>query len=385
VSAAEQSPSPQPPRPAVRLFLCGDVMTGRGVDQVLKHPCDPRLHEAYAHSALDYVRLTETANGPIPRSVGPAYVWGVALDELTRMQPDVRIVNLETSITRCDDYLPKGINYRMSPENADCLTAAGIDCCLLANNHVLDWGYRGLHDTLATLWRLNISTAGAGRNAEDAERPAVLPISGKGRLLIFSFAAVTSGTPRSWAATQHRPGVNLLGSLSESGAAIVREQIERFRQPHDLIVVSVHWGPNWGYDIPDEQRRFAHALIEEAGVSLIHGHSSHHAKAIEIHRNRLVLHGCCDFLNDYEGIQGYENYRDDLALMYFPDVDPTTGDLARLEIVPLQIRRFRLSRPSAKDVDWMRQTLNRESRPFGAAFVPTHEGSLALSPSMTGR
>ncbi len=95
-------------------FLCGDVMTGRGIDQVLPQPCDPLLHEDYASSAIYYVRLAEQANGSIPRHVAPSYVWGAALVEFNRTRPDVRIINLETSITRSDDYAPKGINYRMS-------------------------------------------------------------------------------------------------------------------------------------------------------------------------------------------------------------------------------------------------------------------------------
>ena len=97
MSVAAQSTDPRPQ--SVRLFLCGDVMTGRGIDQVLAHPCDPKLHEDYVASANDYVGLAEQANGPIPRHAEPSYVWGAALDELKRMQPDARIINLETAIT----------------------------------------------------------------------------------------------------------------------------------------------------------------------------------------------------------------------------------------------------------------------------------------------
>jgi len=346
---------------------------------VLVHPCSPTLHEGYVQSALDYVRLAEEANGPIPRHVGPAHVWGAALDELNRMRPDARIINLETSITHSEDFVPKGINYRMSPENADCLAAADIDCCVLANNHVLDWGRAGLLDTLATLERLKIKIAGAGQSAGQASAPAVVDIAYKGRVLVFSFALVTSGTPASWAATQDAPGVNILPNLSETSVARISEQIARVRQPHDVIIVSVHWGPNWGYDIPNGQRRFAHALIDEAKVSIIHGHSSHHAKAIEVYRNRLILYGCGDFLNDYEGIRGYEEYRDDLALMYFADVDPESRDLAALEVVPLQIRQFRLVRPSSQDIDWVQHMLDRESRRFGVGVVPSSDGRLVLT------
>jgi poly-gamma-glutamate capsule biosynthesis protein CapA/YwtB (metallophosphatase superfamily) len=378
-AAAELSSNEPPAQQIMRLFLCGDVMLGRGIDQVLPRPCSPILHESYVHSALDYVRLAEDANGAIPRPVTPSYVWGAALDDLNRSQPDVRIINLETAITRSEDFAPKGINYRMSPENADCLTAAAIDCCVLANNHVLDWGRKGLFDTLTTLERLQIKSAGAGRNLDEASAPAALQIAGKRRVLIFSFAAVTSGTPRSWAATRDAPGVNLLTDLSEATAIRISDQITRHKQPHDVIVISIHWGPNWGYDIPEQQRRFAHALIERADVSVIHGHSSHHAKGIEVYRNRLILYGCGDFLNDYEGIQGYEDYRGDLALMYFADIEPASRDLAAAEIVALQIHKFSLVRPSGPDIDWVRQTLDRESREFATSVAVISPGRLALS------
>ena len=378
MGASDETRSAQATTPTVRIFLCGDVMAGRGIDQMLPHPCDPQLHEDYATSALHYVRLAERSAGPIPRNVAPSYVWGAALDEFNRTRPDVRIINLETSITRSEDYAPKGINYRMSSENAQCLAAAGIDCCVLANNHVLDWGRAGLLDTLATLARLKIKTAGAGRNLAQASAPAMLNVPGKGRVLVFALAVVTSGTPPSWAATQEAPGVNLLTELSAASVARIADQVARLRQPGDVVIVSIHWGPNWGYEIPDEQRRFAHAVIDQAGVSIVHGHSSHHPKAIEVYRNRLILYGCGDFLNDYEGIRGYEEFRDDLGLMYFADINSSSMDLEALEIIPLQIRQFRLIRPTIQDVDWVRQMLDLESQRFGTR-VATSDARLALS------
>ena len=166
--------------------------------------------------------------------------------------------------------------------------------------------------------------------------------------------------------------------LSAASVARIADQVARLRQPGDVVIVSIHWGPNWGYEIPDEQRRFAHAVIDQAGVSIVHGHSSHHPKAIEVYRNRLILYGCGDFLNDYEGIRGYEEFRDDLGLMYFADISSSSMDLEALEIIPLQIRQFRLIRPTIQDVDWVRQMLDRESQRFGTR-VATSDARLALS------
>lgn len=372
--------SPNASRPAhTRISLCGDVMIGRGIDQVLPHPCDPHLYESHVTSALRYVELAELANGPILKPVHYSYLWGDALEEWQRARPDARIINLETAITRSEDPLPKGINFRMSPDNVSCLLAAEIDCCVVANNHVLDWGEDGLIDTLAVLHRQGIRTAGAGGSAIEAAAPAIIEVAEKKRVIIIALACPSSGVPASWAATEDKPGVNFLAELSEAAAEGVRQRIGEIRRPQDIVIASIHWGPNWGYGVPHEQRRFAHALIDQAGVSIVHGHSSHHAKAIEVYRGRLILYGCGDFLNDYEGIAGYEEFRDDLAVLNLADMDAGSGDLVGLELVPFQIRRFRLNRASSADTEWLRRTIDRESAKFGTRIERGRGTALRLS------
>jgi poly-gamma-glutamate synthesis protein (capsule biosynthesis protein) len=360
------------------LFLCGDVMTGRGVDQVLPHPGDPALYESYVRDARTYVHLAEKAHGPIPRPVDFAYIWGDAPTELRRAGMDVRIINLETSITASEVYWPdKAVLYRMHPRNVGCLAAAHIDCCCLANNHVLDWRYRGLEETLETLDRAGTSHAGAGRCAAEAASPAVLDVAGKGRVLVFSLGSTTSGIPREWAAADDRPGVNLLEDLSEQTARRVAGQIRRYTQPGDITIASIHWGPNWGYEIPQQQIHFAHRLVEE-GVDIVHGHSSHHVKTIEVYRERLILYGCGDFLTDYEGISGHERLRGDLALMYLLEVDPRQGRLVEARLVPLQSVQFRLNHASAADAEWLCDLLNRLGAPVGTHVQLEGDDSMTL-------
>jgi len=362
----------------VTLFLCGDVMTGRGIDQVLPHPSDPRIYESYAKTALDYVRLAESKNGSITKPVEYAYIWGAALGELERRAPDVRVINLETSVTKHDEPAPKGINYRMSPENVPCITVAGIDCCVLANNHVLDWGRAGCLETLDTLHAARIKASGAGRDATQAASPAIIPTA-QGRVLVFGFGSVTSGIPRAWAATAAKPGINVLRDLSDHAARHIAQQVRAARRDNDIVVASIHWGGNWGYQIPSEQRAFAHKLIDDASVDIVHGHSSHHAKGIEIYREKLILYGCGDFINDYEGISGHRSYRGDLALMYFPTIDPATRRLVRLELTPLQMKRFQLQRATRKDAAWLRNTLAREGRALGTTVTLTEDNNLRVS------
>ncbi len=169
----------------------------------------------------------------------------------------------------------------------------------------------------------------------------------------------------------------MLDDLSEATAARVANQMRSLQQPGDLLVASIHWGGNWGYEILPQQVRFAHRLVEE-GVAVVHGHSSHHVKAIEVFKGRLILYGCGDFLNDYEGITGYEMFRGDLALMYLVELHSRTGELISARLVPMQMRRFRLEHTSATDAHWLCELLNELGAPFGSQTRLSEDNSLIL-------
>jgi len=353
----------------VTLFLGGDLMTGRGVDQIFARSCPPRLYEPFVRSALEYVALAERAHGPIPKPVDHAYVWGDALDVFAQVKPDVRIVNLETSVTTSEDAESKGINYRMHPANVPVLTAASIDCCALANNHMLDWGEAGLLETLDVVKSAGVAVAGAGRDSAETNAPATIDLETGGRVLVFALGAFDSGIPARWGATPSRAGVQILADYSDATADDVSDVVAREKRAGDIAVVSIHWGSNWGYEIPREHQRFARRLIDRGSVDVVYGHSSHHPKAIEVYQGRLILYGCGDLLDDYEGITDHDEFRDDLVLMYFPTIDAATGRLIRLTMTPLQIHRFRLRHVVAEDRVLLRDVLDRECQRFGHRIV----------------
>jgi poly-gamma-glutamate synthesis protein (capsule biosynthesis protein) len=226
--------------------------------------------------------------------------------------------------------------------------------------------------------------AGAGKDMAEAAAPAVLEVLGRGRVLVFAMGSTSSGIPREWGAAGGRPGVSLLEDLSEETAGRVGSRICEAKQPGDVAVASIHWGGNWGYQVPDEEIRFAHRLIEE-GVDIVHGHSSHHPKAIEVYRDRLILYGSGDFLDDYEGISGHEAYRHDLRLMCLVRVDAagagvpgSCGRVEDVQLVPLEVRRFRLQRASAADVGWLCDLLNTLGAPFGTQVRLQRDNAMIL-------
>jgi len=356
------------------LCLTGDVMTGRGMDQILPAPGDPRLWEQHAASARDYVALAEAASGPVPQPADWSWPWGDALEVLDELAPDLRIVNLETSITSSDDAQPaKAVLYRMHPGNVSCLTVASLDACTLANNHVMDFGVGGLEETLEVLARAGLGPVGAGRDEQQAWRPVVLTAGGQ-RVVIWSVGSASSGVPHSWAAGPERAGVAFLDEHSDADAFC--ERVRRVKQPGDIAVVSVHWGSNWGYRVPSAQVHFAHRLID-SGVDVVHGHSSHHPRPIEVYRDRLVLYGCGDLINDYEGIGGHERFRSDLRLLYLARLDPA-GALDELQMVPLQSRQMRLRNATEQDVSWLHRVLRKASSRFGSRIDLAPNASLLI-------
>jgi len=344
----------------IKVFLAGDVMTGRGIDQILPYPSPSKIYESYVGDARGYLELAERTNGKINYPVSFDYIWGDALGELEKARPDVRIINLETTVTTSEDYLAKGINYRMNPKNIPVLKALGADVCVLANNHILDWGQEGLIETIEVLGKNGIKTAGAGRNYKEAREPAVFDLK-EGRVIVFSFGHYSSGTGVELEAKENKPGANILTDLSEKAVREIEKDIARVRKEGDIVIFSVHWGPNWGYRTDEEFDEFAHGLIDTGAVEIVFGHSSHHFKGLEIYKDKLIIYGAGDFINDYEGIRGYENFRGDLCVMYLPEIDSVTKKTVSLTIVPMQIKRFRLNYPRKEDVEWCYRVLQRDS------------------------
>jgi poly-gamma-glutamate synthesis protein (capsule biosynthesis protein) len=265
----------------------------------------------------------------------------------------------------------------MNPANLSCLAVARPDACVLANNHMLDFGRTGLRETLDALSKAGLRFAGAGGDVSEARQPAIVDIGDNRRVLVFSVAAASSGVPETWAATDNRSGIDFVPRLSDAIADAIVERVRQAKRPGDLAVLSIHWGSNWGYDVDQDQIRFAHRLID-GGVDVLHGHSSHHTRPLEVYRGRLILYGCGDLIDDYEGIAGYEAYRDDLRVLYFASLEPGTGKVLGLRMAAMHARKMRLWRAAPADSEWLRRTFNEISQSFGTHIDAAPDGMLVL-------
>jgi len=214
-----------------------------------------------------------------------------------------------------------------------------------------------------------IKTSGAGNNLEEATTPAVVEVTKeqkKTRVLIFSYGTPSAGVPFLWAAGPTTPGVAFL-HLQLDEIDLVRDQIAKYKKPGDIVVLSMHWGANVGFELENFEREFAHLLIDVAHVDVVLGHSSHHVIGLEVWHNKLILYGAGDFISDYEGIVNplYEGYRLDLGLMYFPEISTQTGELKRLVMVPTCLKNLRVSPVSQADASFLFDVLNKEGEIFG--------------------
>jgi poly-gamma-glutamate capsule biosynthesis protein CapA/YwtB (metallophosphatase superfamily) len=234
-------------------------------------------------------------------------------------------------------------------------------------------------ETLQTLKKADIKTAGAGENKQLAEHPAVFDLSGKkGRLLFFAYGGLDSGIPFTWRASDGKPGLNLLINYSSNSVRQIKEKISQFKKEGDIVILSIHCGGNWSYEISEEHKIFAHMLIDEAGVDVIYGHSSHHIKGIELYNGKLILYGCGDLINDYEGIGGHVEFRGDLSLLYFVDLCVKTGKLLSLFMSSMRMKRFQLLRASKEETVWVEKMLNYEGRNLGTSFEISQNNTLTI-------
>ncbi|HUU67985.1 MAG TPA: CapA family protein, partial [Planctomycetota bacterium] len=232
----------------MKIVIVGDVMLGRLVN--------------------DYMR-----------QVSPDYFWGDTLPLI--MSADFSLINLECALTKSATpwtRTPKVFHFRADPAPAIAvLKAARISAVDLANNHVLDYETDGLQETLRTLRDAGIPCCGAGLNIHEAAAPAVVDVAG----IRVAVIGATDNLPE-WLATTDTPGVNYV-EITPEGAARLAEAVRTARAAADLLILSLHWGPNMRQRPADAFIRFAHEMLD-AGADIIHGHSAHIFQGLEIYR-----------------------------------------------------------------------------------------------------
>lgn len=336
------------------LNLLGDTMLGRLIDQLFPTHVSCPSEARIAHSFLP--------SHPHLQNYTPQTPWGDTLPLLH--SADLTILNLETAATTHGLKWPnKVFNYRMHPANLAALRAARVSYAGLANNHTLDFCEEGLLETVRAVKGEGIAVAGAGRTQEEAERAAVLRLSGEHEVHIWAAA----DHPRDWAGVEGFHFIDYSARTRGRLKALLNEP-PASRTPA-LKIFSVHWGPNYAWTPSGEIRELAHFLIDECGVDIVHGHSAHHVQGVEKYHGGVVMYGCGDFVDDYAVV---ERYRNDLGGVWRVSVglDEAGGRLKldKLEVFPTKIDKFaaRRLRTDEADCRWVREKLRDLSAELGS-------------------
>jgi poly-gamma-glutamate synthesis protein (capsule biosynthesis protein) len=316
----------------ITIGLAGDVMIGRHVDSIISDR-------------------------------GYAYPWGNVLPLL--QSTDVNIVNLETTLTHSNNEVYKVFNFKASPDKVNTLTEAHITAVNLANNHILDYSEEGLYETIENLEAARILYTGAGQNSSAAAAPVIIEHNNI-RIGLLGF---TDNEP-AWKALADRCGTNYINIASKSQQLEALSCMANLREGIDLLIVSIHWGPNMK-ERPDEDFiEFAHSMVDN-GADIIHGHSAHNFQGIELYSHGLILYDTGDFIDDYRVDLIFRN---DHSFFFLAEAGK--AGVMSLRLIPILINRCQVNLAEGSDYDWSIRRMQELSLDFGT--IITDDGEVIL-------
>lgn len=318
------------PKKSITIGLTGDVMIGRLVNDHLN-------------------------------SVPPAYLWGNVLPFLHKT--DLNLINLEAALTNSGKRVEKVFNFKSHPHHVQSLFEGRVDVVNLANNHVLDYAEEGLLETLDALDKAKILHVGAGRNLIEAKHPVIISRNGF-RIGILG----CSDNEPSWVAGENSPGIHF---LTTRDFHLIHDEVVALRRQVDLLILTIHWGPNMRERPPKHFVEFAHALVL-AGVDILHGHSAHIFQGVEVYEKKLILYDTGDFVDDYYVDPQLRNDRSFLFIVEF-----TRDGISSLRLIPVLISNFQTN--VAQDVDATEAIRRMQglSKEMGTHFIEK-DGELLL-------
>lgn len=325
--------------PTVRVIFGGDVMLGRNVATVIEDN-----GAAYPLAPI----------APLFRDA------------------DLAIVNLECAITESNDIFPgapKAFYFGAPPAATETLTSAGIDLVSLANNHALDFGDKGLLDSIKYLKTAGIKWTGAGANLVEALSPAFTEC----KQTQFAMVAFCNHQ-HDFAARSTNPGIAWVDLDNELGAiGAFEEGLDAIRAAGSVHwpILSLHWGPNFAVSPSQGLQRLAHAAID-LGYGIVYGHSAHHFQGVEVYKGRPILYSTGDVVDDYLVDR---KFRNDLQLLF--ELTLNQNGLDAIQLHPVRIDQCQARPASAADLDFIVPRMQYMCAPFSARVTNTN-GTLQL-------
>lgn len=279
-------------------------------------PQSPSLETIFAddHSwtaTLSAERLhTVTATGDIipARSVNfqstvrKNFKWSFEETAELLRSADITLINLESPLVENCPLTNEGMIFCGSQRHIEGFEFAGVDVASLENNHIENYGAKGVESTIKLLNQSQILTV-------RADGPAFKDVKG----VRFAFLAYDD---------LRNPQNTLLSESIEK----MTEEIERAKKSADIVVVSLHWGPEYTRQPTKRQKDLAHLAID-AGADLIIGNHPHWIQPVEIYKDKVIVYAHGNFIFDQmwsqetkEGVLGKYTFYDKQIIdaQFFP-------------------------------------------------------------------
>lgn len=250
--------------------------------------------------------------------VGPKRENAEEVFDLTRsflQDGDITFGQLESCLSLDGtQQLHMGLGSIGHPRNAKILADAGYDVMSFASNHSLDYSEVALMDTLNLMRENNVEIIGAGKDIEEARRPAIFKILDTR----VGFLAYCSVVPHGFEAGEKKAGVapmkastayeqvdwqpgtspRIITKAFPDDLDAMGRDIKNLRKEVDILVVSLHWGIHFVPSvIAMYQYEVGHAAID-AGADIIIGTHAHILKGIEVYKGKVIFFSLCNFNMD---------------------------------------------------------------------------------------
>ena len=205
---------------------------------------------------------------------------------------DYSIVNFESPIVNgeAQPSVKQGPNLRCTPKTVNALQWAGFNCVTLANNHFLDYGSKGVHDTLLELDSMKIDHVGGGMNLEEAGQILYKKIAGK------ILAIINCCEHEFSIATNDSPGSNPLNPIRQYYA------IQEAKVKADFVLVIVHGGHEL-FQLPSQRMIETYRFFVDAGANAVVNHHQHCFSGYETYKGCPIIYGLGNFLFDISPIR----------------------------------------------------------------------------------
>lgn len=198
---------------------------------------------------------------------------------------DYNIVNLEAPITESEDKIIKTGPYLKSNKEStkNVLNSLNIDLVTLANNHIMDYGSKGLNDTISFCEENNVHYVGAGNNMAAASRVHYLTTNE----LNIAFYNVAENE---WAsATSTCGGANGMDVIDDA------KLIKKVSKEVDYLFVIVHGGHEY-YNLPSPRMKKQYQFYIDCGADIVVGHHPHCISGNEVYNGKPIYYSLGNFL-----------------------------------------------------------------------------------------